>query len=69
MTIYSTPFDPDAPHKLPAAASVDSGFESLDEVVSVMGGEYLTRSDGAVIYPGLMFSRYVVSVDAAGVDA
>lgn len=57
-TIYATPFDNDT--KLATGNSTDSGFGTLVEVVEAMGGEFLTCSERAVVYPGLMFSDYVV---------
>lgn len=62
MTIYATPFDDET--KQATAASSDSGFTSIDEVVEAMGSEWLTCSDRAAVYPGLMFSDYVLRVEA-----
>lgn len=58
MTIYATPFDDET--KQATGQSTDSGFGTLVEVVEAMGGEFLTCSERAVVYPGLMFSDYVV---------
>lgn len=57
MTIYCTPFDDETKQ------STDSGFTTIAEVVDAMGGEWLTCSDRAVVYPGLMFSDYVLRVE------
>ena len=58
MIIYATPFDPQT--KQATGPSTDSGFSSTVEVVEAMGGEFLTCSERAVVYAGLMFSDYVV---------
>lgn len=62
MTIYATPFDDET--KQATAASTDSGFTSISEAVEAMGPEWLTCSDRAAVYPGLMFSDYVLRVEA-----
>jgi len=51
MTIYATSFK----HSTLECTghSTDSGFESLDQVVELMGPEYLTRTPRLVVYgPG-----------------
>ena len=60
-TIYCTPFDDET--KQSTGPSTDSGFTTISEVVDAMGGEWLTCSDRAVVYPGLMFSDYVLRVE------
>lgn len=60
MTIYATPFDDET--KQATAPSTDSGFTTIGEAVEAMGAEWLACSERAVIYPGLMFSDYVVSL-------
>lgn len=61
MTIYATPFDDET--KQATAASSDSGFANLTEVVDTMGPDHLSCSQRAVIYPGLMFSDYVLRLE------
>lgn len=58
MTIYCTPFDQDT--KQATSPSTDSGFTTIAEVVESMGGDWLSCSDRAVVYLGLMFSDYVL---------
>lgn len=60
--IYCTPFDDET--KKATGPSTDSGFTTIAEVVDAMGGEWLTCSDRAVVYPGLMFSDYVLRVES-----
>jgi len=60
MTIYATPFDDET--KQATSPSADSGFATLAEVVEAMGSEWLTCSGRAVVYPGVMFSDYKVSL-------
>jgi hypothetical protein len=62
VTIYCTPFDDET--KQSTGPSTDSGFTTISEVVDAMGGEWLTCSDRAVVYPGLMFSDYVLRVES-----
>ena len=61
MTIYATPFDSDTLQA--TAASADSGFADLAEVIDTMGPEHLSRGERSVIYPGLMFSDYAVRLE------
>lgn len=58
--IYMTEFttSPDGEHRYATGPSIDSGFESLDQVVEVMGSEYLTRGPRQVIYPGMVFDDH-----------
>lgn len=71
MTIYATPFT-DEPREC-TGPSTDSGFQSLDEVVEVMGPDYVTRSRAMVIYgPGndrVVFSRIIFRIDDDGSNA
>lgn len=60
-TIYCTPFDDET--KQSTGPSTDSGFTSIAEVLESMGCEFLSCSDRAVVYPGLMFSDYVLRVE------
>jgi len=59
-TIFATPFNDET--KQASSPSADSGFTSIAEVVESMGPEWLTCSERAVVYPGLMFSDYEVSL-------
>lgn len=61
MTIYATPFDDET--KRATAASADSGFATIAEVIETMGSEHLSCSQRAVIYPGLMFSDYPLRLE------
>lgn len=56
MTIYITTFDIES--KEAFEASVDSGFSSLEEVLAIMGDEFLSCSTRLIIYPGVAFSDY-----------
>lgn len=60
-TIYATSFDDDT--KQATAQSADSGFTTIAEAVSMMGPDYLTCSERAVVYPGIMFSDYIVRLE------
>lgn len=62
MTIYATPFDEET--KQTTGPSTDSGFTTIAEVVEALGGEWLTCSDRAAVYPGIMFSDYVLRVES-----
>lgn len=62
MTIYATPFDNDT--KDSTGPSTDSGMTSIDQVVELMGPDWLTCSQRAVVYPGVMFSDYVLRIEA-----
>ena len=59
MIIYVTPFDDE---RRATAPSTDSGFETIGDVVAVMGDEHLSRCSGYVIYPGVMFSVFEVQL-------
>lgn len=61
MTIYATPFDEQT--KQSTGPSADSGFQTIDEVVEALGDEFKTRSNRCVVYPGVMFSDYVLRVE------
>jgi len=57
MTIYATPFKYAPKNSLERAVatgpSKDSGFESLDQVVELMGPDYEARTPRLVVYgPG-----------------
>lgn len=58
--IYATPYDDET--KQATGPSTDSGFTTIAEVVEAMGPEWLTCSGRAVVYPGVMFSDYEVSL-------
>lgn len=55
--IYMTEFETVGEHRRAVGPSVDSGFESLDQVVALMG-EPLTRGPRQVIYPGIAFDDH-----------
>lgn len=61
MIIYATPFDNDT--KATTGPSTDSGMASIDQVVELMGPDWLTCSQRAVVYPGVMFSDYVLRIE------
>lgn len=67
MTIYATPFK--AGTKETTGPSTDSGFQSLDDVVTAMG-EPLKRYKSMVIYgPGedrVVFSKIIFRIDEDG---
>ena len=51
MTIYATPFT--ASNLQCTGHSTDSGFESIDQVVELLGPDYITRTPRLVVYgPG-----------------
>ncbi len=56
--IYQTEFTTDGEHRRATGPSIDSGFESLDQVVEVMGDGYLTRGPRQVVYPGVVFDDH-----------
>lgn len=66
--IYATPFR--ASDKQTTSPSTDSGFESLDDVVTAMGSEYVSRGKRMVIYgPGedrVVFSDFIFRIDEGG---
>lgn len=57
-TIYVTPFDPAT--KQTTGDSVDSGFESLEDV-ELINGEPLTRGKRTLTYEGTFYSNYSVT--------
>lgn len=65
MTIYATPFL--ASTKKTTRPSMDSGFESLDQVVEIMGEEYISRDKRTVIYgpdeDRIIYSDYIFRID------
>lgn len=67
MTIYATPFK--ASTKETTGPSTDSGFQSLDDVVTAMG-EPLKRYKRMAIYgPGedrVVFSDFIFRIDEVG---
>lgn len=67
MTIYATPFK--ASTKETTGPSTDSGFQSLDDVVTAMG-EPEHRYKAMVIYgPGedrVVFSDFIFRIDEVG---
>ena len=66
MTIYATPFR--ASDKQTTGPSVDSGFESINQVVETMGSDFIKRFPSLVIYgPGedrIVFSYLIFRIDA-----
>lgn len=66
--IYATPFR--ASDKQTTGPSTDSGFESLDDVVTAMGEDYIKRGKRMVIYgPGedrVVFSDFIFRIDDSG---
>ena len=68
MTIYATPFK--AGTKETTGPSTDSGFQSLDDVVTAMGEDYVRRGKRMVIYgPGedrVVFSDFIFRIDEDG---
>lgn len=67
-TIYATPFN--ASDKQATGPSTDSGFASIDAVVTLMGEPDVYRSKRMAIYgPGedrVVFSTFVFCVDGVG---
>ena len=68
MTIYATPF---LLSTLKATApSFDSGFESLNQVVELMGSEYRLKTAGLVIYGDnderVLYSKIPFRIDRSG---
>ncbi len=61
MTIFVTNFDPnDLDNPGP---STDSGFQSLEQVIELVGSDYRTKSERTVVYEGVVFSDFVFSID------
>lgn len=58
--IYATPFDPET--RLCTAASVETGFQTLEEATTATG-EPSRRYRAMVIYPGLIFTRFAWNVE------
>lgn len=58
MTIYSTVFNPETLEAL--EPSVDTGFESISQVVELMGDEYTARYDNFVNYDDVCYSTFKV---------
>lgn len=48
MTIYVTPFDP--VKRECVTESIDSNFKSIDEVIRILGNEYISANPMFVIY-------------------
>lgn len=71
MTIYVTPFK--ASTKETTGPSTDSGFDSLEDVVAVMGEPDVSRGRNMLIYgPGeerVVFSKIIFRIDAGGSTA
>lgn len=70
MTIYVTPFM--ATDRDPTAASVDSGFETLDQVVEAMGPPTISYPAMVIYGEGeerVVFSRAVFRIDGPGINA
>ena len=59
MTIFLTNFEP-TPERLPVGDSEDSGFESLDQVVELLG-EPLARGKRYVAYTDQYYSDYSIT--------
>lgn len=59
MTIYATPFR--ASDLQTTGPSTDSGFESLDQVIELMGDEHIVQTPRLIVYgPGedqIVYSR------------
>jgi len=60
--IYSTLFDTES--NISTAASVDSGFETIDAVVELVGDDYLYKCKRFVTYDGVCFSDFPFSIDS-----
>lgn len=60
--ILATPFDPAT--RLCTGPSEPSGFDSLEDVVALMG-EPIRQTRAMVIYPGIVYSPIVFSLDGA----
>lgn len=58
MTIYSTVFNPETLEAL--EPSMDSGFETIDQVVELMGGEYDALHHNFVNYGDTCYSTFKV---------
>ena len=59
MPIFLTNFEP-TPERLPVGDSVDSGFDSLDDVVALMG-EPVARGKRYVAYADQYYSDYTIT--------
>jgi len=64
--IYMTPFDPAT--KECTGGSEDSGFQTIADAVAVMG-DPIRRGLSLAIYPGVVFSRVMFSIDAPVIPA
>lgn len=68
MTIYVTPFN--GTTKETTGPSTDSGFESIDAVVEVMGDNFVHRGPAMVIYgegeDRVVFSKFIFCIDEPG---
>lgn len=68
MTIYATPFR--RSDLEPTGPTTDSGFESLDQVVELMGDDYRLKTLRYVIYGGdderVIYSDVKFGVDHFG---
>jgi hypothetical protein len=58
MTIYMTPYDPDS--KKCTGPSAPSGFATMDDVATVFGSAWVTRSRRTLLYAGMAFTDYVM---------
>lgn len=59
--IYATAFDLEADR---IEASQTTGFETLDQVVEIVGEPKLDQRPAFVVYEGVLFSRIQWSIDA-----
>jgi len=60
-TIYATPFDQAT--KQPTGASTDSGFASLNDVVTTMGKPIHEYKRMVIYSPGVVFSDFIFCID------
>lgn len=56
MTIYATAFNTE--NKSMDGHSADSGFKTLNEVLSTMGDDYIKETKRMIIYTGIVFSDF-----------
>lgn len=63
MTIFITPFDPDAERRLPTAQSEDCGLETLEQAVEMFGTEWLSWHPRLITYPDFAVSDFVLRLE------
>lgn len=63
MTIYITPFDPEAERRLPSGPSEDCGLPDMDAAVEMFGGEWRSWHPRLITYHDFAVSDFVLRLE------